>query len=163
MPATKRLRSEKVELLRKMRREPTESERALIAPLAQLGFQHQVIVNGWIPDFYRADLKIAIEIDGEVHEQEWRKSLDKIKDEDLRSIGVTVMRFRNATHPNFILGKARTLVHAEPPSKPQGKGTLPWERKYGSHLSLEARKSLSEKVRESRKRRRQEPGSESAA
>ncbi len=56
-------------------------------------FDRQKPIDDFIVDFYCKELKLAIEIDGESHYgNEYR---DKKRDERLKSLGVSVLRFDN--------------------------------------------------------------------
>lgn len=59
-------------------------------------FKPQQVVIGYIPDFYCETLKLAIEIDGRVHDRKDVKRNDKLRTRRLNKAGVTVVRFRNA-------------------------------------------------------------------
>ena len=65
---------EKIHLARQFRREPTKSEKILWQALRRknfLGFKfrRQHVVEGYIIDLYCHKLKLAVEIDGQVHIQ----------------------------------------------------------------------------------------------
>lgn len=51
----------------------------------------QTVVRGYIVDFYLADFRIAIELDGEGHDPQ----KDSLRDARLLHKGITVMRFKN--------------------------------------------------------------------
>lgn len=51
----------------------------------------QSCVLGYILDFYCPSLKLAIEIDGITHEG--RENQDRVRDKNLRAIGITTLRF----------------------------------------------------------------------
>lgn len=59
-------------------------------------FQPQQVVCGYIPDFYCDTLKLAIEIDGKVHDRSDVKRNDRLRTRRLKKQGVTVIRFRNS-------------------------------------------------------------------
>lgn len=59
-------------------------------------FLPQQVVIGYIPDFYCESLKLAIEIDGKVHDRKDVKRNDRLRTRRLKKAGVTVVRFRNA-------------------------------------------------------------------
>ena len=59
-------------------------------------FEPQVVVCGYIPDFYCCNLKLAVEIDGRVHCRKDVKKRDRLRTQHLRSNGVTVVRFTNS-------------------------------------------------------------------
>jgi len=80
-----------------MRCRPTGAEYALWQCLKgkQTGFvfHRQSVQRGYILDFYCPRVKLAIEIDGSVHELQWRS--DALKEQALRARGITVVRFGN--------------------------------------------------------------------
>ena len=51
-------------------------------------FLRQYSVDSYIIDFYCQKLKIAIEIDGDVHEQEGQKRYDRVLQEYLERFGI---------------------------------------------------------------------------
>ncbi len=59
-------------------------------------FLPQQVVYGYIPDFYCETLKLAVEIDGKVHDRKDVKRNDRLRTRRLKKQGVTVIRFRNA-------------------------------------------------------------------
>lgn len=59
-------------------------------------FEPQVVVEGYIPDFYCDTLKLAIEIDGKIHLRKDIKRKDALRTRRLRRAGITVVRFKNA-------------------------------------------------------------------
>jgi len=58
-------------------------------------FLRQYSVDKYIIDFYCPKLKIAIEIDGDVHEQEEQKKHDIIRQEYLERLGIKFLRLKN--------------------------------------------------------------------
>ena len=57
-------------------------------------FRRQQIIAGFIVDFYCHRARLAIEIDGEVHENQ--VDYDLQRDEALRQHDISVVRFTNA-------------------------------------------------------------------
>ncbi len=55
----------------------------------------QVVIKGWIVDFYNDHTLTAIEVDGQVHDAARQQSRDEIKDMALRHFGICVIRIRN--------------------------------------------------------------------
>lgn len=53
----------------------------------------------YIPDFYCAGIKLAIELDGEIHRFQAEK--DRKRDMVLQSMGITVIRIRNEELANM--------------------------------------------------------------
>jgi very-short-patch-repair endonuclease len=56
-------------------------------------FIKQKIIDNYILDFYCAELLLAIEIDGESHNE--KLGYDKVRDDFLKGCGITVLRFTN--------------------------------------------------------------------
>ena len=56
-------------------------------------FDRQRPIGNFIVDFYCKDLKLAIEIDGATHEDENILLKDKIRQEELETLGVAFLRF----------------------------------------------------------------------
>ena len=55
----------------------------------------QFCIQNYIVDFYIASHKIAIEIDGRQHLMEDHKEKDRIRDSELASFGIKVLRYKN--------------------------------------------------------------------
>jgi very-short-patch-repair endonuclease len=85
----------KVHFAREQRREPTPGEEILWHALrdSKLGmkFRRQHPMKSFVLDFYCAELRIAIELDGASHEG--REDYDQWRDAVLRSWGIRVLRF----------------------------------------------------------------------
>ena len=90
--------AEKRALARVFRKKPTETEQkawSLLRGRRCLGlkFRRQQPVAGFIADFYCAKYKIALEIDGLVHEEQ--KDYDAHRDQILLQHGIRVLRIKN--------------------------------------------------------------------
>lgn len=90
---------DKLFLARSMRAAPTAAEAKLWTALRGRRvdgwkFRRQHIVAGYILDFYCAELWLAVEVDGCVHDG--RREDDRERDEHLARLGVHVVRVRNA-------------------------------------------------------------------
>lgn len=59
-------------------------------------FRRQQSIGPYIVDFYTYEYNLAIEVDGEVHEEEEMVAHDARRDKYLESKGVKVLRFKNA-------------------------------------------------------------------
>jgi very-short-patch-repair endonuclease len=84
-----------------MRKNPTESEERLWSFLRQLRnegfvFRRQHPIDLFIADFYCHKLKLVIEVDGEVHDDEEVIEHDDGRTGELEKYGIRVLRFRNA-------------------------------------------------------------------
>lgn len=94
------VRGEKVQLAREFRRAPTPAEKKAWSILRNRGvfgfkFRRQQVIDGFVVDFYCAKLRVAIEIDGEVHESVEAACYDRNRPKFLQSIGITVVRVKN--------------------------------------------------------------------
>src|SRR4051812_6880340 len=58
-------------------------------------FTRQKVIDHYIVDFYSAQLKLVIEIDGESHFSEDAKREDEIRTKRLEQYGLKVIRFTN--------------------------------------------------------------------
>jgi len=85
------------ERARELRRDQTYAEHWLWDTLRdrRLGwkFRRQVPVDSYVVDFYCAELKLVVEVDGEIHLDPRQVAHDKSRDTHLRSIGCTILRF----------------------------------------------------------------------
>ncbi len=52
-------------------------------------------MGNYILDFYCIEIRLAIELDGQVHFEEEQMSRDKTRDAFLEKAGITVLRFEN--------------------------------------------------------------------
>lgn len=89
---------EKAALAKKLRRHPTDEECVaweLLRGRRCLGlkFRRQQVIQGFIADFYCAEHRLALELDGPVHDEQ--KDYDDHRDEALAHADVEVLRFRN--------------------------------------------------------------------
>ena len=58
-------------------------------------FLRQYSIDKYVIDFYCPKLKLAIEIDGDIHNQEEQKIYDENRQEYLESFGITFVRIWN--------------------------------------------------------------------
>jgi very-short-patch-repair endonuclease len=92
---------------RKLRKEMTEEEKLLWKYLRNRNFkglkflrQHPLIYDEisyqpkyFIPDFYCAEKKLIIEIDGKIHD--FQRDYDENRDEILTNMGMRILRIKN--------------------------------------------------------------------
>ena len=88
----------KVLVSRVMRLDPTPAEARLWRALRmrQLGgwkFRRQHVIVGYVVDFYCAELRVVVEVDGAVHNR--LRPDDEAREADLRRVGLEVVRFSN--------------------------------------------------------------------
>ena len=80
--------------------------------LAHLKFRRQHPIGDYITDFYCHELKLVVEVDGDIHQLPERKAADADREADLKSLGFTVLRFTNQqvlASPRWVL---RTILSA---------------------------------------------------
>jgi len=58
-------------------------------------FRRQYVVESYILDFYCAELRLAIEVDGTAHDTDARGARDAARTRALEQRGITVLRLRN--------------------------------------------------------------------
>lgn len=81
-----------------LRRNMTKSEQILWNRLKAnnlngLKFRRQHPIYCYIVDFYCHQHKLVIELDGEYHSKSNQKLIDGFRDEELKKLGLTVLRF----------------------------------------------------------------------
>jgi very-short-patch-repair endonuclease len=91
---------EKLELARQFRKNPTESEDLVWQMLRNrqiknLKWRRQQVIDGFIADFYCAELNVVLEIDGSVHDKEDVKEYDEYRTSVFESKGIKTFRLRN--------------------------------------------------------------------
>ncbi|MFO1527225.1 MAG: endonuclease domain-containing protein [Turneriella sp.] len=86
---------------RRLRREMTPAEEIVWGKLRDhqlLGFQFRrqhPIKGKYILDFYCVARKLAIEIDGAIHDSKEVRQLDALRTKELSALGIRVVRFTN--------------------------------------------------------------------
>ena len=95
-----RKRSLKLALAKDKRHDPTAAEAGAWALLRNrrclgLKFRRQHVVRGFIVDFYCAELRLAVEVDGAVHSGRARAEYDEARSRALAHAGVGVVRISN--------------------------------------------------------------------
>ena len=88
-----------------LRKNMTKEERHLwydFLKLLSITVNRQKVIGNYIVDFYCADAKIVIELDGSQHYENRGKEIDKIRDSYLSSLGFKVLRYSNSdVNKNF--------------------------------------------------------------
>ena len=106
---------------RKLRREMTEEETILWQKLRGRKFlglkflrQHPIIydrINNepkyFIPDFYCAEKKLVVEVDGRIHD--FQKERDNRRMEILEGAGLRILRFKNAEVKNDVFNVLKRI------------------------------------------------------
>ncbi|MEA3488922.1 MAG: DUF559 domain-containing protein [Candidatus Omnitrophota bacterium] len=85
---------------RRLRREMTDSERALWTRLRgkqilDIQFYRQKPIGGYIVDFYASQARIVVEVDGAQHMETDQEQKDAQRDIYLKNEGLYVLRFNN--------------------------------------------------------------------
>src|SRR5258708_4763728 len=93
-----KVQAEKLSLAKRLRREMTWTERSLWKDLRRNGvdgfhFRRQQVIGGYIVDFFCDSAKLAIELDGTVHQEQWE--YDESRDKAISRCGVRVLRISN--------------------------------------------------------------------
>ena len=115
-----------LDLARQMRKDPTVGESILWQALRQrkvlsYSFRRQFTIKHFILDFYCRPLKLALEVDGGIHRDINQNLYDKLRQEELESLGIMFLRFED----NMICRNADSAItqikdwineHAEPSS-----------------------------------------------
>ena len=86
------------EYAKQMRKNSTEAEKILWRRLGnkQVGgfkFRRQHPVDKFIIDFYCHEINLAVELDGDAHNESEQKYSDKGRTETLKEFGINVIRF----------------------------------------------------------------------
>ena len=82
----------------RLRREMTDEEKHLWYDFLKqlpININRQKIIGNYIVDFYCAEAKVVIELDGAQHHSKEGFEKDEKRDKDLQSLGLTVLRYTN--------------------------------------------------------------------
>ena len=77
-------------------------------------FKRQHPIWMYIADFYCHEIKLVIEVDGSIHNVKEVMENDKIREEDIISFGIKVIRFTNKeirTNIVSVLKKIQTIIN----------------------------------------------------
>ena len=83
----------------RLRREMTKEERRLwydFFKACGVPARRQKVIGPYIVDFYIAEAKLVVELDGSQHYEPEEKAHDLRRDEYLRGLGLTVLRYANS-------------------------------------------------------------------
>ena len=89
---------DKLAFAKRLRGEMTPAERRLWKALRRnaldgFHFRRQQVIEGYIADFYCDAAKLAIELDGGAHQEQWK--YDESRDKAIAGMGVRVLRISN--------------------------------------------------------------------
>ena len=82
-----------------------------------ISVKRQKNIANYILDFYIPKAKIAIEVDGSQHTEKSHATADEKRDADLKKLGITVLRYRNADVNSCFFAVAEDIL-----KNIQGKG-----------------------------------------
>ncbi len=117
----------KIRTARELRREATLAERRvwdLLRNRRMLGlkFQRQHVVAGFIVDFYCAELRLVLELDGDAHSDVAQVDYDLARAICLESRGLDVVRLKNSEVSENSLRVLLTDLTRRSPSPRSGEG-----------------------------------------
>jgi very-short-patch-repair endonuclease len=117
----------KLQRARELRRELTIAERRaweLLRHRRMLGlkFRRQHVIDGFIVDFYCAELRLVLELDGAGHTDKMRSEYDAARTTHLQSRGLRVIRIDNAVMREEALRILLRDLVRRPPSPRSGEG-----------------------------------------
>ncbi len=92
--------SEMKQRRRELRNNQTPAEKIMWEHLRNrkllgIKFRRQYSVDYYVIDFYAPSLKLAIEIDGGIHNIPEQKEYDKIREEHIKNYGIKILRIKN--------------------------------------------------------------------
>ena len=95
-----KINPKKLELARQFRKNPTESEDVVWQmirnrQIKNLKWRRQQVIDGFIADFYCAELNVVLEIDGSVHDKEEVKEYDAYRTSVFESKSIRIFRLKN--------------------------------------------------------------------
>ena len=106
---------EKRDFAKKMRANQTFAERILWEELRckklGVGFRRQVIITGWIVDFFCSEIKLVIEVDGDSHKE--NSEADSYRDYRMGGLNMTIIRVKNEDVINnldVVLNKIKNTI-----------------------------------------------------
>ena len=104
-----------VPFAKQLRREMTKEERHLWYDYLRtypVRFLRQKVLGKYIVDFYCAEAKLVIELDGSQHYEEQGQEYDRMRTEYLEHLGIRVLRFSNADIKQNFRGVCEAIILA---------------------------------------------------
>ena len=109
---------------RTLRKNMTKEERHLWYDFLRsypVKFLRQKVFGKYIVDFYCAEAKLIVELDGSQHYEDKGIKADHIRDDYLKSLGITVLRYSNLDVDKNFRGVCKDiLMHITPSSTASG-------------------------------------------
>ncbi len=103
---------------RQLRKDQTPAEKLIWYYLRNrftkhIKFRRQYSIDRFVVDFYSAELKLAIEIDGDIHDVVEQKEYDIERQKYLEEFGVRFLRIKNEElfgNPNKVFDRIEMLI-----------------------------------------------------
>ena len=112
---------------KEMKQNPTEGEKCLWEMLRakKLGtkFRRQHIIGDFIVDFISLQAHLIIEVDGGYHDESKQKELDDLREQILKDLGYTVLRFSNEeviNNTDAVLNRIQNVLESSPSGGVEG-------------------------------------------
>ncbi|RIK22424.1 MAG: methionine synthase, partial [Chloroflexi bacterium] len=114
-----------LELVRDFRKNPTDAEKMVweclrARRLNGFKFRRQHPIGRYIVDFYCHTAQLIVEIDGDIHDIPDQMEYDQIREEELRALDLTIIRFRNERIMNDLMQVLEEIASYLP--SPIGRG-----------------------------------------
>ena len=124
-----KINSDKLELARQFRKEATQSEDIVWQLLRNrkmfnLKWRRQQIIEGFVADFYCAELNVVLEIDGGVHDNDAAREYDELRSEIFESLGIKTFRIKNENCDEEHITKLITDIINLPLHTGEGRGEV---------------------------------------
>ena len=87
-----------------------------------LKFRRQYGINNYTVDFYCPELKLAIEVDGNIHGYNSKVVHDKQRQREIEALGIKVLRYTNNDIIKNIEGVLQDIIKTSPYSPPSQGG-----------------------------------------
>jgi very-short-patch-repair endonuclease len=94
-----------------------------------LKFRRQYGINNYVVDFYCPELRLVIEVDGDVHCYNSRITYDKQRQKDIEALGIKVLRYTNIDVIKNLEGVLNDIITTTPHSPPSQGGDVGEVRK----------------------------------
>jgi very-short-patch-repair endonuclease len=100
-----------------LRRNETPAEKILWQYLRNrqlngMKFRRQHPIDKYVLDFYCHERKLAIELDGGIHDEKMNKLYDQARTTDLNDEGIQVIRFRNEEVLNNVTAVIKRIIES---------------------------------------------------
>lgn len=133
---TVRMTYKKRDFARYLRKESTPAEKKLWSLLKNrqflgLKFRRQHVIEGFVADFYCDECKLAIELDGGVHDRQMQKDYDELRDEVIQSEGINLIRIKNQDIEKDVRLVLKAIKNYITELKSQTQPFSLWERGVG--------------------------------